>query len=195
MYDGRRTRVIAAAVKHFKKHDLDAYFIATNAPGRSAFNRVERRMAPLSRELTGLILDHQHFGSHLNSQNKTTDVELEKRNFQHAGEVLSEIWSSIEIDKFPVFAEYINPTDDSIAIVIENEEWYSEHVRESQYFLQIVKCNLESCCGKRRSSLWKFLPEGFLPPPLRIEQSHLGYTVVGPSQNEKKICLLLLQLA
>ena len=48
----RYTRVIAGAVEHFQKYDLDAYYLATNSPGRSTYNRVERRMAPLSRELT-----------------------------------------------------------------------------------------------------------------------------------------------
>lgn len=49
----RYPRVIASAIGHFKKYDLDAIYVATNAPGRSAFNRVERRMAPLSKELSG----------------------------------------------------------------------------------------------------------------------------------------------
>lgn len=31
--------VINQAIKHFQKFNLDAYFAATNAPGRSAFNR------------------------------------------------------------------------------------------------------------------------------------------------------------
>ena len=44
----RYQKVIEMAVHHLVQHILDAYFIATNAPGRSAFNRVERRMAPLS---------------------------------------------------------------------------------------------------------------------------------------------------
>lgn len=56
-----------------KKHNLDAPFIAQNTPGRSAFNRVERRMAPLSKELAGVILPHDHFGSHFDSQNRTID--------------------------------------------------------------------------------------------------------------------------
>ena len=58
-------KVIKVAVHHFVQHDLDAVFIASNAPGRSAFNRVERKMAPLSRELSGLILPHDRYGSHL----------------------------------------------------------------------------------------------------------------------------------
>ena len=57
----RYQKVIETAVYHFVQNNLDAYFIATNAPGRSAFNRVERRMAPLSKELS-------KYGSHLNDQ-------------------------------------------------------------------------------------------------------------------------------
>ena len=59
--------------------------------GYSAFNPVERRMAPLSRELVGVIFDHQHFGSHLNSKKETVDLELEKRNFAFAGEALADL--------------------------------------------------------------------------------------------------------
>ena len=44
----RYKKNIAFAIDHFKRYDLDAIFVATNAPGRSTFNRVERRMAPLS---------------------------------------------------------------------------------------------------------------------------------------------------
>jgi len=58
----RYQKVIQFAITHFKNHDLDGLFIFTNAPGRSAFNRVERRMAPLSRDLSGLILPHDRYG-------------------------------------------------------------------------------------------------------------------------------------
>ena len=51
----RYGKVIKVAVYHFLQYDFYAVFIATNAPGRSSFNRVERKMAPLSKELTGLI--------------------------------------------------------------------------------------------------------------------------------------------
>lgn len=79
--------------------------MVTNAPGRSAFNQVERRMAPLSRELAGLILPHDLFESHLRGQ-KTIDSELEKVNFQKAAEILAEVWNNLVIDEHPVFAEY-----------------------------------------------------------------------------------------
>lgn len=49
---------MAAAVHHFKTYNLDALFVATNAPHLLAYNTVERRMAPLSHDLAGLILPH-----------------------------------------------------------------------------------------------------------------------------------------
>lgn len=63
----RYHRVISHAAQHFKEYNLDALFLVTNAPGRSAFNEVERRMARLSQELSGLILDHEFYGTHLDS--------------------------------------------------------------------------------------------------------------------------------
>ena len=71
----------AAYVKLFKELDLDALVIALHPEVYSAFNPVERRMAPLSRELIGVIFDHEHYGVHLNSKKETIDVELEKKNF------------------------------------------------------------------------------------------------------------------
>ena len=47
--------------------DFDAIFIQTYAPGRSAYNEVEHAMAPLSRLLAAIILQHDFFGSHLDA--------------------------------------------------------------------------------------------------------------------------------
>jgi hypothetical protein len=43
-------------------------------------------MAPLSRELSGLIIPHDNFGSHLDDQWKTIDSVLEKNSFEYAGD-------------------------------------------------------------------------------------------------------------
>ncbi|ESN96618.1 hypothetical protein HELRODRAFT_163706 [Helobdella robusta] len=80
----RYPHTIQSAIRQFKKYNLDAIFIAKNAPGRSAFNQVERRMAPLSRELSGVILPHDFYGSHLDINGKTIDEKLEILNFEHA---------------------------------------------------------------------------------------------------------------
>ena len=84
----------------FCEHNLDYIMVATatHAPGQSAFNAVERRMAPLSKELAGVILPYDVYGSHLDSSNKTVDKELELKNFAAAGQSLTEIWSSMVFD-------------------------------------------------------------------------------------------------
>lgn len=140
----RYRKVIQVAVHHFLEHNLDALFIATNAPGSSAFNRLERRMAPLSKELVGLIIPHDHFGSHLDSQLRTTDEELEKKNFKFAGETLAGVWGDLSIDGFPTVAEYVDPDTSEVdpeTLECRDQGWFDVHVRTSQYCLQIVKCD------------------------------------------------------
>lgn len=63
-------------------------------------------MAPLSKHLSGLILEHDHFGSHLDNNKKTTDAKLELQNFEHAGQLLANICSEMHIDGYAVHAEY-----------------------------------------------------------------------------------------
>ena len=73
----RFPNVIAANAYLFKKYDLDVLFVATNAPGRSAFNEVERRMAPLSEDLAGHIFAHDHYGNYLYD----SEVQHELKSF------------------------------------------------------------------------------------------------------------------
>ncbi|XP_017491784.1 PREDICTED: uncharacterized protein LOC108379928, partial [Rhagoletis zephyria] len=159
-------------ISHFKEYDLDGLFMFTNAPGRSAYNRVERRMAPLSRELATVVLPYEHYGSHLDSQGKTIDNELELKNFQHAGETLAEIWSQVVIDGHNVIAEYVPPGEVLPEPTQVSDIWYGN--RESQYFLQIIKCADDSCCAPRRSALNNILYQGFLPAPFPMSQNPFG---------------------
>lgn len=55
-------------------------------------------MAPLSCELSELILPHDHYGSHLNNSNERTNDDLELKNFDYAGNVLCEVWNGVEAD-------------------------------------------------------------------------------------------------
>jgi hypothetical protein len=171
----RYQKVILHAIANFKKFNLDAMLVATNAPGRSAFNRVERRMAPLSKELAGVILQHDHFGTHLDDQGRTIDYDLEEKNFRFAGETLAKIWADgILLDEHPVIAEYRErgnelPLPDP---KIEMEpKWYAEHVRESRYLLQIVKCGNSSCCSNWRSLWNQLVPGRFLPGPVPMRNT------------------------
>lgn len=49
----------------------------------------------------------------------------------HVGRILSKMWSG-----HPVLAEYINEEEE---ILKKSLEWKNNHIRESQYFSQIVK--------------------------------------------------------
>jgi hypothetical protein len=193
----RYEKTICCAKIYFREHDLDALYIATNAPGRSAFNRVERRMAPLSHDLAGVILPHDQFGSHLNSRAETTDTQLEKDNFAKAGQTLASIWSDTVIDGFETVAEYKEPkaenSEKSVNIQF-GAQWDAEHIRESQYFLQVVKCNNIQCCGPRRSSLFNVLKTGFLPPPLALVQADDGLKC-NSSDNKNRFMSLFLNIA
>jgi len=105
--------------------------IATNAPGRSAFNRVERQMAPLSRQLAGLILPHEHYGTHLNGDGKTVDEELEKSSFGFAGRMLSEVWSGMVVHGHPVVSEYVEPDKSELPVCdlrSVSANWRTSHV-------------------------------------------------------------------
>ena len=56
--------------KVFLKYNLDALFVFTHAPGSSAYNPAERKMAPLSKDTAGLVLPFDIFGTHLNASNE-----------------------------------------------------------------------------------------------------------------------------
>ncbi|GBN48315.1 hypothetical protein AVEN_29732-1 [Araneus ventricosus] len=83
----RYQKTIQVGVHHFRQNTLGALFIAANAPWRSACNRVERKIPSLSKELSGLILPHEQYGSHLDAQGNTINRKLEEKNFEYAGSV------------------------------------------------------------------------------------------------------------
>ena len=179
--------VIDFAINHFKKNNLDGLFIVTNTPGRSAYNRVERRMAPLSRVLSGVILPDDHFGTHLDSSSKTTDDDLEIQNCAEAGKVLASNWNDVEIDKYPAVACYIcSPANDTAIESMPAEasqEWRAEHVRESQYCLQIVRCTDLNCCSPWRSSIHQLLPGRFRPNPVLEKHNNDGFVACNTESN------------
>ena len=72
-----KTDRIQFAIEYFVQDNLDAFFVAADELGRSTFNRVERRMVLLSKDLSGVILPHDHFGTHLSNNKKTINEKLE----------------------------------------------------------------------------------------------------------------------
>lgn len=139
LFTCRYEKVIKHSIHNFKAFNLDLLIVATNAPGRSAYNRVERRMAPLSRELSGVILEHDHYGTHLDNNGRTVDTEKEGQNFEFAGKTLADIWSELSFDKHPVVAEYVGPNESELQkIITVSAEWKLRHIRESHYCLQVT---------------------------------------------------------
>ena len=171
----RFPKTLDVAVQHFKKHKFDALLISTHAPCLSAYNQVERRMAPLSKALAGLLLPYDTFGNHLDSQGRTIEVELEKCNFKKAGEVLGEVWNELLIGKFPVVCLYLE--NSTMEPVPYEESWVSKHRRILQYFLEFVKCTDGKCCGPFRTNWLRIFPNQFLTAPVQFRQDPGGPTV------------------
>ena len=73
-------------------------------------------------------------------------------------------------DGHPVLAEFISEEADQ-EVIKKSEEWKSKHIRESQYFLQIVKCKDSKCCSPFRSSYLKVVKDRFLPPPILVTRT------------------------
>lgn len=98
----RFQKTLATSWATFRHYNLDYIVICCNAAGRSAFNPVERTMAPLSRKLSGVILPHDTYGTHLTDGGVTIDENLELKNFNHAGGTLAQLWSTMTIGNYPV---------------------------------------------------------------------------------------------
>ena len=174
----RYTKTIECAIEYFLSQDLDSFFLPTNTPSRSAFNRVERRMVKFSKELSDAVLPQDNFGSHLNAKGETIDKELQKKYFGYAEEILTKTWYGMIIDGHPVLAEFISEEADQ-EVIKKSEEWKSKHVRESQYFLQIVKCKDSKCCSPFRSSYLKVVKDRLLPLPISVTRTNSQWLKVG----------------
>ena len=145
-------------------------------------------MAPLSRFLSGIILKHDTFGSHLNSNGKTVDLELEKKNFFAAMEVVSEVWSKTDIDKHPVDCK---PVEIGCKSMPDEPEanWVAKHVIQGRYMKQIVKCDDTTCCSPFQTNWREIFPTRFIPPPVPCKFSHRGLEVIEISDYKEKLKL------
>ena len=156
------------ACKTFVDFNLDCLIEVTQAPGHSAFNRAERKMFHLSKEMSGLVLPHDTYGSHL-VNGKTVDDELEIKNFQAAGETLCGIWNNLVVDGYPTKAEYISSD------VLESTKNYevssmyrSQHILETQYMTVILKCTNSDCCKPMKTNIDVFFPHRRIPALIPI---------------------------
>ena len=78
-------------------------------------------------------------------------------SFAAAGDILAEMCSEGVIDSYLVVAEYLSPPENICEPIIfmEGEEWKAKHM-QSQYMLQIVRCNGNTCCDKWRTNNAQF---------------------------------------
>ena len=106
----RYENTVNYSIEYFLGNDLDAFFLATNPPGQSTFNRAKHRMVKLNKELSGAILDHDEFGMHIDTKGMT---DLDLKNFNFAGLTFAEIWLGFVMDGNPVVAEFIE--DDAVS--------------------------------------------------------------------------------
>ena len=162
----------ACQVKRKYKHD--AVIEVTNAPGLSAFNRVERRMHPLSLAMAGVILPHDTFGSHLDSQGKTVDFDLEKENFAAAGQVLADVFGNITIDGHEVQARYVANSPNIQLMTDPGGKYRDRHVIETQYLTAVLSCDDRSCCPTAKTSILSFFPGRRIPALIPIIKTERG---------------------
>ena len=91
--DPRFPKTLDISIQHFKEYDFDAMLASAPASVMSVYNNVKRRIAPLSKAVSPVILPQDAFGTHLDSQTRTISGELEEQNFKAAKQALTEILS------------------------------------------------------------------------------------------------------
>ena len=128
-----------------------------------------------------MMLPHDAFGTHLDGNGVTVDVELEKLNFFSAAETLSEIWLRMVIDGHDVDVQAV-PLNQKFIAPIPDPAWVSKHVQQSRYLLQIVKCRDITCCTPCVTNWFQIFPERFLPLPAIYEYGKKGLCAVEPDQ-------------
>ena len=172
-----------------QKFNLDAILEVTNAPGLSAYNRVERKMHPLSLAMAGVILPHDTFGTHLDGQGRTVDIDLEKQNFEAAGQVLAEVFGNITVDGYDVNARYVGEPPVTQLFSDPGGKYRNRHVFESQYFTVVLGCDDTNCCPVKRTCVDSFFPGRRLPALIPIIKTEMGPVAmkVSPTMHKMKL--------
>ena len=86
-------------------------------------------MAPLSHDLTGIILPRNHFGDHMDSWEKPSMKIWKRRTFQKLG---TGIWSKTVIDGKPVECKAV-PLGNEHVTEDPDSELVSRHAQQAQY--------------------------------------------------------------
>lgn len=83
----------------------------------------------LSRELAGLILPHDHFGSHLDDRGCTINDDFEKSNFEFDEKALVEVWNTMNSREHPVRTSYVNSGEHELPLEPQIKRYF-DHVQE-----------------------------------------------------------------
>ena len=187
----RYPKPLATAIYLFKHLKLDVFLHGVNAAELSAFKPVERRMSLLSHNIAGFVLPHENFVSPLDS---LRDVELEKKKFFHASQVLPDIWSHTVIDGYKVDCRAL-PVGKKFPPPEMSPSWAARHVQQSRYALQIVNGQDRNCCQPFMTNWILFFPERFVPFPACHKNENSGLETLEPKdyfQNQKSYKFALL---
>ena len=122
--------------------------ISKRAPGLSAYNQVERRMASLNKALSGILLPYETFGTYLDLSRKTIDTNLEKRNFKAAGDILAKVWEEIVLGQTIILNINNIKIRESqnvelLGLIIDNRLTFKDHInmlcRRANYKLHALR--------------------------------------------------------
>lgn len=83
-----------------------------------------------------------------------------------------DVWNGLVVDGYEVSTKYIPPQETFSESWFPSHSWYTKHVKETKYFLQIVKCSDRSCCTPLRSFIDKILPDRSMSPPFPLQHSY-----------------------
>lgn len=81
----RFLKVHQTLINVFKEKNIDYITAVCNAAGLPAYPFHREQMAPFSKELAGIDLPHDSFGTHWDANGKTVDPEKKLKNFKKAG--------------------------------------------------------------------------------------------------------------
>jgi hypothetical protein len=126
--------------------DVDYLSVRSYAPGQSAYNPVERAMAPYSKKLAGVVIPWFEENSHLSGdKSKVVDSDLARHNFKHAGDILKRYWTDTPAYGQPFECLY----EDQIPALEQMVpfDWIEIHCRIGQYSLDIKRCSNPQCCA------------------------------------------------
>ena len=92
----------------------------------------------LSAALAGVVLPYDQFGLNLDDSGKKKDADIERKNFQKAGEALCNLGNNLIIDNYSMKRSNRNPTDKPKELDPIDPKWVEVHCNISKYCLQIT---------------------------------------------------------